>query len=78
MIGSLVDITPGDAAVSSLSPWIGLYIENAGAVEIQYVDGSTDILENLATGVVHLIAFTRILAGSTVATGIKGGRLYGG
>lgn len=62
--------TPSDTAV--IEPLTrGILVTVAGAVAVEYQDGTTHTIGELAQGVIHPLQVRRILATGTTATGIS-------
>lgn len=74
---SVVGSEPCDISTTDAAPTggvcRGIYIEVAGTVKADFADGSTDTLANVAAGMWHAMAVTKIYKVGTTATGIHFG-----
>ncbi len=70
----VLNVTPSDtdnlAFPSGTSRSRGLYVAVTGDLSVEMVDGSTAKFEDIAAGVIHYLAVTKVLSTGTTATGI--------
>jgi hypothetical protein len=71
-IKNAVDVTPSNT-VNLTRPARGLYVGVTGNVVVINLLGNIDTYTNLAAGIWHPIAFTRVNATGTTATNILAG-----
>lgn len=73
IVGSeTADLSTTDATPTS-GVCRGLYVEVAGTVKADFADGTTDTLLNVAAGMWHPMAVTKVYKSGTSATGVHFG-----
>lgn len=67
------DLSSTDAIPSRSGKCRGIWVDVAGAVKADFADGTTDTLANVAAGLWHPMAITKVYKSGTTATGVHFG-----
>lgn len=63
-----VAVTPSDSA--TIPPTKGIYVGTAGNLAVTFPDGSVVTFTGIATGIVHPLCVTKVMATNTTASTI--------